>query len=125
MRRHHPVILACAALGLFGAAAALAGAHQTTLPAPPSAPSSATPTVTDAGPPCGDRDELMDRLYRIYAESPTGAGLVDSGSLVEIVATPGGRTWTLVLTRADGTSCVIAAGEYWVRRPSPDLNADS
>jgi hypothetical protein len=38
------------------------------------------------------------------------------GRLLEVFATGSGSTWTIVMTRPDGTSCVVASGEAWPER---------
>ena len=64
-------------------------------------------------------DEAMQRgdLVRIltdrYAELPTGRGLTADGQLLEVLTTQDGTTWTIILTRPDGTSQVISAGQAW------------
>jgi len=39
-------------------------------------------------------------------------GVSTNGSLVELYTSENG-TWTLMLTRPDGVSCLIAAGQNW------------
>lgn len=66
---------------------------------------------------CAERDTLMSSLSREYAEAPKAVGLANNGSVVELLTTRDGRTWTLLMTRPDGTSCVVAAGEAWDQLP--------
>ena len=62
--------------------------------------------------PCAERDLILSKLGQDYAEQPVSLGLSSTGTLVEILASEGG-SWTLIYTRPDGPSCVIATGESW------------
>lgn len=66
---------------------------------------------------CAERDVLLSSLQREYSENPTAIGLASNGSVIELLTTPDGQTWTILMTRPDGTSCVIAAGEAWEALP--------
>jgi hypothetical protein len=39
-------------------------------------------------------------------------GLAASGSIVEILVSQTG-SWTILVTSPNGTSCVVAVGDYW------------
>lgn len=69
-----------------------------------------------AFPACGKRDEVLGVLKDSYAEAATASGVADDGNLMEIVSSPEG-TWSLLVTRPDGVSCLIAAGERWKGLP--------
>ena len=72
------------------------------------------PTVAAAAPPaCGPRTELVKQLANKYREAPVAVGLANSGTLVEVLTSDSGSTWTILLSRPDGTSCLVAAGEEW------------
>lgn len=77
--------------------------------------------VAQAGVPaqsvCAERNVLLSSLQREYSENPTAIGLASNGSVIELLTTPDGQTWTILMTRPDGTSCVIAAGEAWEALP--------
>lgn len=66
---------------------------------------------------CAERDALTTSLSREYSEAPKAVGLASNGSVVELLTSRDGRTWTLLMTRPDGTSCVVAAGEAWDQLP--------
>lgn len=66
---------------------------------------------------CAEREALMTSLSREYSEAPNAVGLANNGSVVELLTSRDGRTWTLLMTRPDGTSCVVAAGEAWDQMP--------
>jgi len=63
--------------------------------------------------PCFERDRLAAYLAERYGESRAGVGVQDSRSLIEIWTSRDSGTWTLTLTRPDGTACVIASGVAW------------
>ncbi len=70
------------------------------------------------GQACGKRDEFVARLEGVYDEAPVGMGLAKNGSLVELFVSEAG-TWTVMISYANGTSCLIAAGEYWSEMEHP------
>jgi len=66
-----------------------------------------------AGQPiCGAHDDVVSGLEKKYSETPTARGLATAGLMIEVFASPEG-TFTIVATRPDGTSCLLAAGEAW------------
>ncbi|WP_316978032.1 hypothetical protein [Shumkonia mesophila] len=68
---------------------------------------------------CAARAELLGDLQGKFAEAPVAIGLTNAGGLVEVLTSPGGDTWTLIVTDAQGTSCLVAAGESWERLDPP------
>jgi len=61
---------------------------------------------------CADRKTVVAGLEKRYSEEPVSIGLASNGSVLEILASPTG-TWTIIITRPDGVSCVMAAGDSW------------
>lgn len=78
----------------------------------------ATPAIIPVEVVCAEREALLTSLSREYSEAPKELGLANNGSVVELLTTRDGRTWTMLMTRPDGTSCVIAAGEAWEAVPA-------
>lgn len=66
---------------------------------------------------CGSRDAILNSLSREYAEAPQALGLANNGSVIELLTTQDGKTWTILMSKPDGNSCVIAAGEAWENIP--------
>lgn len=66
---------------------------------------------------CGERGEFIDHLSRNYDEAPVAMGLVSNGSVLEVLASDKG-TWTVIVTRPDGMTCVVATGEAWEGIPT-------
>ena len=62
---------------------------------------------------CMNRAEVLKQLSSKYAETPIALGLEKRGDVVEIFSSGDGATWTLVLTRPNGETCLVAAGEAW------------
>ncbi len=65
---------------------------------------------------CGERNDFLSHLKRQYHEAPAAMGLVSNGALLEVLTSKTG-SWTVIVTRPDGTSCVVAAGESWEELP--------
>ena len=68
---------------------------------------------------CNARTKVMHTLENNYGEKPVAFGIAANGSLVQLIAAQGGKTWTLVVHSPNGTSCLMAAGEVWKQRPQP------
>ena len=76
----------------------------------------AIPSAAEAA--CASRSKLVDTLSSKYSEAPVAMGLSNSGGVVEILTSPDGNTWTIIVTTPDGMSCMIAAGESWESKPA-------
>lgn len=61
---------------------------------------------------CGARDEVTAKLAGKYGETQTATGLVSSNRVLEVWRSADG-TWTLLMTRPDGKTCIVAAGSLW------------
>ena len=64
-------------------------------------------------PKCDARDRVMSHLATQYDETPVAVGVTNRGTLLEVLSTANGSTWTIVVTMPDGISCLVAAGEGW------------
>ena len=72
-------------------------------------------------PQCAPRDALLEQLETSYGEVPAGSGVIHAGVLLEIVITPDGATWSMVLTSPGGISCLVATSEGWrTVEPEPE-----
>lgn len=65
-----------------------------------------------APPVCGDRMVLINTLADRYHEAPKSMGLSADGGVVEVLASESG-SWTMLITRPDGVSCLMASGTNW------------
>jgi hypothetical protein len=80
----------------------------------------AVPTPTQAaGLSCGERDTVIGRLAQSFGESFGGGGLQDSDAVFEVWVSEASGTWTILMTRADGTTCIMAAGTDWEKGLRP------
>lgn len=79
--------------------------------------------ATPAASACAPREVLLRRLAEGYGEAPRALGLTGDGALLELLVSPGGRSFSILMTRPPSAgargrvSCLVAAGEAW--RPAP------
>ncbi len=71
-----------------------------------------------AQPVCMPRDDLREELQKQFSEAPTAGAIANNGALVQLFANRDRSSWTLVMTRPGGTSCVLVAGEDWNELPN-------
>lgn len=65
---------------------------------------------------CQPTATLHDRLARQYGAQQSGGGLRSPEEMLEIWITPRGD-WTVVMTYAQGLSCIVAMGQDWTQLP--------
>jgi hypothetical protein len=57
-------------------------------------------------------------LKEKYDETPVAAAIADNGeAVIELTLSPNGDTWTILVDRPDGTSCVLGSGRAWLQEP--------
>lgn len=61
---------------------------------------------------CGERSRAVDQFRSEFNESPTAVGLVSPDTLLEVLTSEKG-TWTIIITRPNGASCLVASGVAW------------
>jgi hypothetical protein len=66
-----------------------------------------------AAPLCAPDEAVSKQLERGYGELPIARGLASDGKLLQVFASEDGLSWTVVLTRPDGVSCIAASGRHW------------
>jgi hypothetical protein len=64
-------------------------------------------------PSCASRPELLKQLADKFHEQPAALGLTSNGSLIEVLTSDDGSTWTIMITQPKGPSCLVAAGASW------------
>lgn len=83
----------------------------------------ATPAAAQVQMPCGTRSVILHAIVERAGELPRavmlGSGETGVVSLIEVYARPDGATWTLVVTRPDGLTCLVAAGIAFEPIPLP------
>ena len=61
-------------------------------------------------PQCDTRENFVAGLASSYGETPVAAGIDRKNSVItEMFAGPSG-TWTIIVTGADGISCIVSFG---------------
>ena len=76
-----------------------------------------------AGPPqvpCAPHALVAAQLAERHGERPVALGVTAAGWMMQLYAGPPGGTWTIVLTRPDGLSCLADHGTGFERAPPPD-----
>lgn len=63
---------------------------------------------------CAPRYEIISGLTDDYDETQVSIGLDKFGNVVEIFVSDLG-TWSFIVTRPDGVTCIISAGQNWER----------
>ncbi len=69
--------------------------------------------AADAPKVCSEHNKVLGKFAEVYKENRVAGGLTRDGRLVEVLSTDDGRTWTIVVSKPDGETCVIMAGEGW------------
>lgn len=60
---------------------------------------------------CAPRDTVVDRLATKYGETRQSIGLGPNNAVVEVFASTTTGTWTITVTSAHGTTCLVASGQ--------------
>lgn len=74
---------------------------------------------------CGKRADMLAQLSLRYSEEPVAMGMATNGTLVEVLASGGGGSFTILYTTAEGLTCMMAAGNNWesLNQILADINA--
>lgn len=59
---------------------------------------------------CAPRSDVINALTTKHGEAQRSLGLGNNNAVYEVFASPQGN-WTIVVTTANGTTCLLAAGE--------------
>jgi hypothetical protein len=64
--------------------------------------------------PCAEYEGVRDHLASKWHEYPVDGGITGEGAgIVEIFASEGGATFTIVVHDPKGKACIVAAGTDW------------
>jgi len=74
---------------------------------------------------CAARGEVVAKLAKRFGETLRSVGLQRAEGLVEVYASEKTGTWTILVTRPDGMSCLLAAGELWEEEPKAAAGEDA
>lgn len=66
---------------------------------------------------CGTRTDVVKKLAAKFGELQQGAGLINKNRVLELWLSEETGSWTILMTRADGKTCIMAAGEHWKDQP--------
>jgi hypothetical protein len=66
---------------------------------------------------CLAHEDAVAKLKQHYGEQKVGLGLGPRGSAVFELFVAETGTWTLLVTRTDGLSCIAASGDNWMTSP--------
>lgn len=78
--------------------------------------------------PCAPRKEFVELLGTTLAQAPVAHGLAEPGgllsqaSVLEVLSSPDGQSWTALLTAPNGISCALAGGEAWQQSLDPRVD---
>lgn len=62
---------------------------------------------------CSPWPDLKALLLTKYHEAPVSGGIVNPNAVLQVLASPGGESWTAVVIGINGMACIISAGKGW------------
>ncbi len=60
---------------------------------------------------CGPREAVIKQLAEGYGETRQSVGIGSNNSMVEVFASEETGSWTILVTMANGLSCLVASGQ--------------
>ena len=69
------------------------------------------PALANRGP-CGPRKDILAHLSKRFTETRRAIGLASERVMMELFVSKKG-SWTILMSTAKGTSCIVAAGRAW------------
>ena len=72
-------------------------------------------TDSSASSHCLPHADMLRVLEAQYKEQPVALGTTNSGGLVEVLSSGDGATWSIIVTGANGLSCLASSGQGWHR----------
>ncbi|WP_235962671.1 hypothetical protein [Jannaschia marina] len=73
----------------------------------------AAPALAQTQANCAPRDMVVERLSGHYGEAFSGGGLQSAETVFEVWVSEADGNWTILMTDAQGVSCIMAAGTDW------------
>ena len=70
-----------------------------------------------AAPICVTHKNVVEQLANGFSEVPIAIALTRDGNVIEVFSGGDRATWTIVMTRPDGMSCLVASGDSWENLP--------
>ncbi|TNF22190.1 MAG: hypothetical protein EP318_04695 [Rhodobacteraceae bacterium] len=68
---------------------------------------------------CAPRAAVVERLAQSYGETRQSIGLGGNNAVVEVFASQATGSWTITVTMADGTTCLLASGQAFETMAEP------
>lgn len=68
-----------------------------------------------AGSNCAPHASVVQQLAEKYGETRQSIGLARNSQVIEVFASLETGSWTIIVTRPSGVSCMVAAGESYER----------
>lgn len=62
---------------------------------------------------CSQHSKVVGQFATSYQEVPVAGGLTEDGRLIEVLSSGDGKTWTIIISKSNGETCVMMAGEGW------------
>src|SRR5262245_2266306 len=91
---------------------------------PLAAVAAAAPALAAQPPPaCGPHADVVKALGSKFHETQSATALTSAGTLLEVLTADDGATWTIIVSRPDGLSCVVAAGQNWQDKANQSATA--
>lgn len=66
-----------------------------------------------AEPICMQWPAMKAFLAKRYGEVPAGGGQINGTAVAQVLTSPDGSSWTIVIVNANGQSCALTAGKNW------------
>ena len=66
---------------------------------------------------CNTRSHIVAQLTDKYEEVSNGIGMQSASQVIEVWSSQKTGSWTIIASRADGVSCILAAGQGWTNNP--------
>lgn len=75
-------------------------------------PQQSQPKAQPAKQFCADHESVTSSLNTQYSEGRAAIGLTNNGQVFELFADKNGSSFTVMLTKPNGETCLIFAGEH-------------
>ncbi len=62
---------------------------------------------------CNMRTKMVAKLTEKYGKVSNGLGMQTASQVIELWSSQKTGSWTIIASRADGISCVLATGRNW------------
>ncbi len=66
---------------------------------------------------CAKHNQMVGLLSEKYSENPVAMGTVNEDRFMQLFVSSRG-SWTILVTKTDGESCIVAAGHNWEKLPA-------